>query len=225
MDANAGVLGDRDGAVAVTRESDSADCSAEGSARAADVTCTITNDDQPVTLHVIKHVVNDNGGDATAAEFTMNVDGTNVAPSAVRGRGVAGDSGDVERERGVLGDRDGPVGLQRSRTRRIVRRRARPGSDVTCTITNNDQPVTLHVIKHVINNNGGDTTASQFTMNVDGTNVAPSGPFAGAESPGTAVTLDANAAFSVTETGPERLQRSRTRPIAPARRVRDRQPM
>ena len=30
-------------------------------------TCTITNDDQAATLTVIKHVINDNGGTATAA--------------------------------------------------------------------------------------------------------------------------------------------------------------
>ena len=62
---------------------------------------------------------------------------------------------------------------------------------MTCTITNDDQPVTLHVIKHVVNNNGGTRSAGQLTMNVSGTNVSNTG-FAGAESPGTAVTLDAH---------------------------------
>ena len=56
------------------------------------------------------------------------------------------------------------------------------GETKTCTITNDDQPVTLHVIKHVINNDGGNNVAGDFTMNVvrhQRVELA----FAGAESP------------------------------------------
>ena len=53
------------------------------------------------------------------------------------------------------------------------------------------------MIKHV---SGGSATASQWTMNVTGGNVLPSASFAGAESPGTTVTLDAGS-FSVVESG------------------------
>src|SRR5262249_38601582 len=55
------------------------------------------------------------------------------------------------------------------------------------------------VIKHVDNTNGGSATASQFQMNVTGTNVNPSS-FAGVESPGTTVHLSAGS-YSVTESG------------------------
>ena len=38
-------------------------------------TCTITNDDVAPKLHLRKVVVNDNGGTATVADFTLTVDG------------------------------------------------------------------------------------------------------------------------------------------------------
>ena len=47
------------------------------------VSCTITNNDQAATLIVIKHVINDNGGSKVAADFTMNVTGTNVLPFGI----------------------------------------------------------------------------------------------------------------------------------------------
>lgn len=58
-------------------------------------------------------------------------------------------------------------------------------------------PGTLHVIKRVINNNDGDKTASDFTINVTGTNVSDSS-FPGEEDPGTTITLDAGT-YSVDE--------------------------
>lgn len=53
-------------------------------------------------------------------------------------------------------------------------------------------PGTLHVIKTVINDNGRTKTASNFTMNVTGTAVSDTS-FAGENSPGTTITLDASA--------------------------------
>src|SRR2546429_3710802 len=57
---------------------------------------------------------------------------------------------------------------------------------------------TLSRSKHVINNDGGLKSASDFTMNVTATNVQPSSTFAGAEAPGTTVTLNAGS-YSVNE--------------------------
>ena len=145
------------------------------------MTCTITNDDQPGTLTVIKHVINDNGGDADRGQFTMNVDGTNVAPSDTFA-GAESPGTTVTLNAGPYsGDRDGSDAVTPRRSRRAARASIANGESKTCTITNDDQPVTLHVIKHVVNDNGGDRTASDFTMSVDGTNVAPSDTFAGAE--------------------------------------------
>src|SRR5207249_1910467 len=64
------------------------------------------------------------------------------------------------------------------------------GQSKTCTITNDDIPPRLIVIKHVINDNGGAKTASAFAMNVTGSSPSPAS-FPGAELPGTTVILGA----------------------------------
>jgi hypothetical protein len=74
------------------------------------------------------------------------------------------------------------------------------GGSATCTFTNDDQAATLIVIKHVINDNGGTAVASDFTLDSGGTNDSPD-DFAGAEAPGTTITLDAGS-YDVTESGP-----------------------
>lgn len=65
----------------------------------------------------------------------------------------------------------------------------------TCTFTNDAQPGTLTVIKEVINDNGGTADASDFTIHVS--NGTP-GTFSG-DANGTAVTVAAGDAYSVTE--------------------------
>src|SRR5207244_10249177 len=68
------------------------------------------------------------------------------------------------------------------------------------TITHYLQAALPILIKHVINDNGGNNSAADFTISVSGFGATPSS-FPGDES-GTVVTLDANSAYSVTETGP-----------------------
>src|SRR5262249_56470028 len=63
----------------------------------------------------------------------------------------------------------------------------------TCVLTNEDQAHetpkgTLIVIKHVVNDDGGDAVAGDWTMNVSG---PTSLSFAGAESPGTSSSVPA----------------------------------
>lgn len=66
----------------------------------------------------------------------------------------------------------------------------------TITLCNAKDRATLTVIKHVINDNGGSAVASNFTMEVSGTNVSDS-EFPGDEN-GTTITLDTGA-YSVDE--------------------------
>ena len=75
-----------------------------------------------------------------------------------------------------------------------------PGKSKACSINNDDQPASLTVIKHVVNDHGGIATAAEFTMNVVGSGVS-SPSFPGAELPGVTVTLDAGP-YSVSEDGP-----------------------
>jgi hypothetical protein len=163
-----------------------------------DITCTITNDDIAPELTVIKHVITDNGGTAFASSFTMTVTATEPSDDSFAGSESPGtmitlDAGSYEvGETGPTGytasfsaDCSGTIGI---------------GEKKTCTVTNDDQAATLIVIKHVDNTGGGSAQASDFTLDSGGAGDTPD-DFAGAEAPGTTITLDAGA-YNVTETGP-----------------------
>jgi hypothetical protein len=75
------------------------------------------------------------------------------------------------------------------------------GQTKTCTVTNNDQAAHLIVIKHVINNDSGHATASQFTMTINGVTATGGNSFPGAEPPGTDKVVTPGS-YTVTETGP-----------------------
>ena len=71
----------------------------------------------------------------------------------------------------------------------------------TCPVLPPPAPTTatLHIIKHVINNNDGTATASSFTLHVKGGGSDVTGsPAAGVESPGTSYTVDAGT-YTVSE--------------------------
>ncbi len=160
-------------------------------------TCSVPDVPPPPltsTLHVVKHVVNDNGGTTTASSFTLHVKGsTGMGIADVVGSPAAGAEAPgtsyvlkpavyVVSEDVFLGytatfggdcDENGKVVLEK-------------GDDKTCTITNDDvgkivtpndtsttttptpsaTSSTLRIIKHVINDNGGTATAYLFTMHV-----------------------------------------------------------
>ncbi|MGW8185328.1 MAG: prealbumin-like fold domain-containing protein [Candidatus Moraniibacteriota bacterium] len=155
------------------------------------VTCTINNDDQSGTLIVKKVVINDNGGTKTAADFKFSVDGGAETSFEADGQN------DLTVSAGSYDILEPPVSGYTTTYNNCTDVVVPNGGSATCTITNNDQPASLTVIKHVINDNGGTAIAGDFTMNVTGTNVSdPS--FPGVESPGTTVTLNAGS-FSVDE--------------------------
>ena len=161
------------------------------------VKCTFTNAKRP-QLIVIKHVVNDDGGTAVAGDFTMTVIGSNPSPASFAGAESPGTTVDLDAGSYSVGE-SGPAGYAPSYSTDCVGSIA-VGEVKTCTVTNDDIPPQLIVIKHVINDDGGMAMASDFTMTVTGDNPVPAS-FFGAESPGTTVDLDAGS-YSVTETGP-----------------------
>jgi large repetitive protein len=125
-----------------------------------DKTCTVTNDDVAPKLTVIKTVINDNGGTAVASDFTLDSGWTNDSPDD-----FAGDESGatVTLDAGSYGvTESGPSGYARSDSADCAGSIA-IGQTKTCTVTNNDQPAHLIVIKHVINDNGGSATAASFT--------------------------------------------------------------
>lgn len=164
----------------------------------------------PATLHVIKTFYNDYGGTAVSADanlhvrngagevsgsphagsatgtiYTLNADTYTVSEDAFPGY-TAIFSGDC--------DATGHITLA-------------SGTDRTCTISNDQNPptpATLHIVKHMINNNGGIATASSFVLHVR--SMGPSGlsdiagsPAGGAELPGTPYTALMPGAYVVSE--------------------------
>ena len=167
---------------------------------------TFINGGDNAVLRVIKNVINDNGGIAIAADFNLHVktdlgipvDGSPAVGLASPGRSYALAAGDyVVSEDSYPGytltfsgdsDANGNITLA-------------AGDVKTVTLTNNDNSAvvvppgqaTLHVIKNVINNDGGTAGRGDFTLHVKTTaGIAVAGsPAPGTASPGTAYTLDA----------------------------------
>ncbi|MTB88517.1 hypothetical protein H9L21_13940 [Aeromicrobium senzhongii] len=141
-------------------------------ASGADVTCTITNDDQPATLTLVKDVVNDNGGTAEATAWTLSADGPTTISGTTGSEAVTGatvDAGQYD-----LSEADGPAGYTASdwtctgATVEGTTVTVANGGAVTCTITNDDQPATLTLVKEVQNDNGGTAEATDWTLTADG---------------------------------------------------------
>ncbi len=145
------------------------DCAADGSITLAPgqaATCTITNDDVAPSLTLVKEVVNDNGGTATPADFTLSADG----PTPISGAGGA--TSDATFAAGIYaltettlpgyaaGDWacDGGEQLDAASVSIAL------GDAVTCTIVNDDQPAGLFLAKTVVNDNGGTAVAADFTL-------------------------------------------------------------
>ena len=149
------------------------------------VTCSITNDDQPVELIIEKTVINDDGGSAVVDDFGITTSaGTLDLQRAVErqpdDRLHRRDPGGRARHLHPRRDRGGRLRADRldlhQRRRRRLRRRlghARLGDDpVTCSITNND--FSIEVLKaaddHLIPLQGQDVN---FTYTVTNTSDVP----------------------------------------------------
>ncbi len=157
------------------------------------LTVNITDND-PATLTVIKTVITDDGGTASAGDWTMNVNGTDVSNASFAGSEtgvmVTLDAGTYS-----VSESGGPSGYTMSLSADCSGTIAL-GESLTCTITNND-PATLTVIKTVITDDGGTAVASDWTMDITGGNPSDTG-FAGSES-GLTVALDPGSTYSVSE--------------------------
>src|SRR5256714_3839433 len=155
---------------------------------------------QNAHLIVIKHVVNDNGGSATASQFTMTINGvTATGGNSFPGAESPGTTREVTAGSYTVTE-TGPSGYTATASADCSGSIAL-GQTKSCTITNDDKPAHLVVIKHVINDNGGSATASQFTMTINGVTATGGNSFPGAESPGTNKEVTPGS-YNVTETGP-----------------------
>lgn len=158
------------------------------------VDCTFVNTAQPAHLNVIKRVVNNNGGSATAGDFAISVTGTDVSKANFNGQEAPGTS--VELKAGSYGVTEEATSGYAASYSADCQGTIERGATKTCLITNDDQPPGLTVVKRVINDNGGTKSAADFTMNVKGT--LPDPPTFPGDEDGTKVDLKVGA-FEVTE--------------------------
>ncbi|MFZ2719822.1 MAG: SipW-dependent-type signal peptide-containing protein [Minisyncoccia bacterium] len=140
-------------------------------------------------ITVIKQITNDNGGNNVVPDFQLFVDNgvTEIGVTSGFQTNVLAGSYTIT-ETGVPGyaasfsgdcNASGQITLA-------------PGDVKTCTITNNDLPANITLIKNVVNNNGG--TATQFSnwgLRIDG-NIVPNN---------SSVAVTANTPHSINEDG------------------------
>ncbi len=131
------------------------------------VTCTINNNDTPAHLIVIKHVVNDNGGTKVAGDFSTTISGVTTAnPTAAGAESPGVDNvltsvGSYTVDEGAHGGYDKTLSADCSGTIAL-------GETKTCTITNNDNPPSLTLVKVVSNTHGGNAVATDWTLTATG---------------------------------------------------------
>ncbi len=141
--------------------------------------CTIINDDIAPTLTLTKKLVNDNGGVSTIEDFDISIDSAVVA-SGVANTVLANTAIQIS-ELDLPGYTEGTwactdangltsglptVGAATGQTLKL-----KPGSEVTCAITNDDVAPSLTLTKSLTNDNGGDKTIADFDIAIDGIEV------------------------------------------------------
>lgn len=144
-------------------------------------TCTITNDDLPPSLTLVKEVSNDNGGGAGPEQWTLSATG----PSLLSGSGAGISSGpDFKAGRYDLSESGGPDGytagdwacdggIQEDADTILLML----GETATCTLVNDDIAPSLTLVKEVNNDDGGTAEPSEWTLTATGpTSFSGSGP-------------------------------------------------
>jgi len=141
----------------------------------------------PTHLKLVKVVVNDNGGTAAATDWTLSAAG----PTPLSGAGEV--EGDVAPGTYALSE-SGPAGYATTGYDCGASVTLALGESRTCTITNNDVPAHLKLVKVVVNNNGGAAAATDWTLSAAGR--TPIGGAGGAEGDVSAGT------YTLSESGP-----------------------
>src|SRR5207245_6586959 len=136
------------------------------------VVCTFTNTRKP-HLTLQKNVVNDNGGTATASQWTLSAS-AGGDPNNFSGAGPT-QSHNVTAGVSYTLAESGPANYTASAwscnggSQNGSAITLSAGQDVTCTITNNDNAPALHLRKTVTNDNGGTALATARTLTATGT--------------------------------------------------------
>ncbi|PIY96496.1 MAG: hypothetical protein COY66_03995, partial [Candidatus Kerfeldbacteria bacterium CG_4_10_14_0_8_um_filter_42_10] len=175
----------------------SGDCNENGNVTISagdEKTCTLINTRNAGTLIVIKHV---DGGSAQASDWTMEVNGPEYF--SFPGQEAPGTSNTVTTGNYVVTETGGPAGYSLSYSGDCDQNgnvRVGPNQKKICTLTNTRDTGTLTVIKHVINDDGGNAVASDWTMNVTG---PENHSFLGSETGVSGAVMTGN--YQITESG------------------------
>ena len=152
------------------------DCAADGTVTldpGQDGECTIVNDDIAAMVTVLKEVTNDDGGTAGPGAFDLVVDGFShlhgdqviVASNTQIAVGENGLTGyaqtGISCDDGTSLDGQGDVTLNLDE-----------GEHVTCTVSNDDLPASITLVKNVVNDDGATAVADDFQALLDGNPVA-----------------------------------------------------
>jgi len=140
------------------------DCNAAGSTSllpGENKTCTITNYDVQPKLTVTKVVTNDNGGTKVVSDFPLFVGSSSVKSGAQNGFNAGTYTVSETDSTGYTGVISGDCDVSGSVTLSV-------GDVKSCTITNNDDAPSLTLNKIVVNDNGGTSPESAWTLTADG---------------------------------------------------------
>ncbi|MGX9346035.1 hypothetical protein [Microbacterium sp. KNMS] len=137
-----------------------------------DVVCTIVNDDVAPRLTLRKQVVNDDGGTAAATEWTLTASG----PVEISGATESGAVTDVAVPAGSYDLSEAGPGGYAASDWTCTGGGSLQGStvtldlaeNVTCTIVNDDIAPTLTLVKDVVNDDGGTSVATDWTLSAEG---------------------------------------------------------
>jgi hypothetical protein len=149
------------------------DCAANGSVTLSagqNKTCTITNTDDAPSLTLVKVVDNDNGGTATPANFTLTATGptgfAGVGPSV--SNGASFDAGAYALTESALAGYTAGTWVCVGGTQNGASVTLGLGQSATCTIHNTDNAPKLTLNKIVVNDNGGTSPESAWTLSATG---------------------------------------------------------
>src|SRR6185503_8264081 len=132
-------------------------------------TCTITNDDNAPGLHLRKVVVNDNGGTATVANFTLSANGpTPISGTSPVDSDSTFDAGTYALSETTVAGYTESAWACAGGTQSGSNITVGLGGSATCTITNDDNTPALHLRKVVVNDNGGTATVANFPLSANG---------------------------------------------------------
>ncbi|MEN8239150.1 MAG: hypothetical protein ABFR53_08115, partial [Actinomycetota bacterium] len=138
------------------------------------IICRFINDDDPASLLLVKDVVLDNGGTAVAADWTLSAGANDVTGSATPVEATDQAGTYALSETSVAGYTNTSLTCDDDPGVEVTEVTIGLGETITCTFVNDDDAPGLTLIKNVINNNGGDAVAADWTLSAGANDVTGS---------------------------------------------------